>query len=226
MKTSGFKIVLAAMIQLLLLTGLGADAQDLKDVEGNVYTLAKLGPQTWTAGNLRVTHFRNGDVIPEAKTDEEWAAAASEGKPAWCYYENDTANLRKYGLLYNWYAINDPRGLAPEGWHIPVNRDWSTMVKNLLGLDVAATKLKSTEGWKRSSGTDKIGFRALPGGSRGTDGKFMNIGVIGQWWSNSVPVSVKPSDKIFTFWLSDHIATVRYYEVDKGSGFSVRCIKD
>lgn len=226
MKTTGFKIVPAAIIQILLLTAMGVNAQDLKDVDGNIYTVVKLGPQTWTAVNLQVTHFRNGDAIPEAKSEEEWAAAAREGKPAWCYYENDTANLRKYGLLYNWYALNDQRGLAPEGWSIPVNHDWSTLVKNLLGIDVAGPKLKSKEGWKRKPGSDKIGFKALPGGSRGSDGKFRDIGVVGQWWSNSVPVSVKPSDKIYTFWISDNLASVRYYEVDKGSGFSVRCKKD
>jgi uncharacterized protein (TIGR02145 family) len=226
MKISGFKIILAAMIQILLLTGLGLDAQDLKDVDGNIYTTAKLGPQVWLAANLKVTHFRNGDAIPEAKTAEEWAAAAKDGKPAWCYYENDTANLEKYGLLYNWHAINDQRGLAPEGWHVPVNSDWQTLVKNLIGIDVAGGKLKSTEGWKRSPGTDKIRFNALPGGCRDADGKFRDIGVIGQWWSNSVPVSVKPSDKIYSFWLSDNLATVRYYDVDKGAGLSVRCEKD
>ena len=219
-------MVFPAMIQILLMSGFRADAQDLKDVDGNVYKIAKLGPQDWTASNLIVTHFRNGDAIPEAKTAEEWAAAAREGKPAWCYYENDTANLRKYGLLYNWYAVNDQRGLAPEGWHIPVSRDWSTLVKNLIGIDVAGPKLKSTEGWKRKPGTDKIGFKALPGGSREADGKFSGIGVIGQWWTTSVPVSVKPSDKIITFWLSDNIASVRYYDADKGAGFSVRCEKD
>ena len=226
MKTSAFKIVPVAVIQILLMTAMGVNAQDLKDVDGNVYTAIKFGPQVWTSANLIVTHFRNGDPIPEARTEEEWAAAARDRKPAWCYYENDTANLKKYGLLYNWYALNDERGLVPEGWHVPVNRDWSTLVKNLLGIDVAGPKLKSKDGWKRKPGSDKIGFNALPGGSRGSDGKFRDIGVTGQWWSNSVPVSVKPSDKIYTFWLNDNIVSVRYYEVDKGSGFSVRCIKD
>lgn len=226
MKMKGLKIVLVAVIQFLILQGITADAQDLKDADGNVYATIKFGPQVWTASNLKVTHFRNGDAIPEAKTAEEWKTAATEGKPAWCYYENDTLNLRKYGILYNWYAVNDKRGLAPEGWHIPVNSDWQTLVKNLLGLDVASTKLKSTEAWKKKPGTDKIGFKALPGGYREHDGKFRDVGVIGQWWSNSVPVSVKPSDKIFSLWLSDNMVEVRYIQVEKGSGYSVRCEKD
>jgi len=76
----------------------------------------KIGNQTWSKTNLEVKTFRNGDTIPEAKTDEEWQKAAKEGKPAWCYYKNK----KKYGsILYNWYAVNDSRQLAPEGYHIP-----------------------------------------------------------------------------------------------------------
>jgi len=79
-----------------------------------------IGTQTWMAKNLNVSIFANGDPIPEVKTNEEWKKAAEEKKPAWCYYENDPANGAIYGKLYNWYAVSDPRGLAPKGWHIPI----------------------------------------------------------------------------------------------------------
>ncbi|MBM3455516.1 MAG: hypothetical protein FJX80_10255, partial [Bacteroidetes bacterium] len=106
----------------------------------------KIGAQTWMAENLNVSTFRNGDPIPEAKTNEEWEKAGKEGKPAWCYYENDSKNGAKYGKLYNWYAVNDSRGLAPTGWHIPSDAEWTTL-ENQLGDD-AGKKMKSTSGWK------------------------------------------------------------------------------
>lgn len=211
---------------ILIFISLTANSQDLKDVDGNVYKEAKLGVQVWTAGNLNVCHFRNGDAIPEAKTPEEWANAGKNGTPAWCYYENDPVNGEKYGKLYNWYAISDPRGLAPEGWHIAANEDWRVLIKNLLGVDYAGTKLKSATEWKSKKGTNTFGFSALPGGCREPEGKFRDLGVIGQWWSNSVPVEVKPSNKIFSLVLSDRSVEIKYVQSEKGTGISVRCEKD
>ncbi len=79
----------------------------------------KIGNQVWTSKNLDVEQFNNGDKIPEAKTNEEWNLANKNKTSAWCYYDNDNKNGMKYGKLYNWYAITDPRGIAPKGWHIP-----------------------------------------------------------------------------------------------------------
>jgi len=106
-----------------------------------------IGTQTWTTKNLDVATFRNGDLIPEAKTDEEWEAAGENKQPAWCYYENNTANGTKYGKLYNWYAVVDTRGLAPAGWHIPTDEEWTVLSTFLGGEDVAGKKMKSTSGW-------------------------------------------------------------------------------
>jgi uncharacterized protein (TIGR02145 family) len=105
----------------------------------------KIGTQIWTSENLNISTFRNADPIPEARTDEEWKKAGEEGKPAWCYYDNDPKNGTKYGRLYNWYAVNDPRGLAPEGWHVPSEEEWKTL-ENYLGVD-PGKKMKSTSGW-------------------------------------------------------------------------------
>ena len=105
-----------------------------------------IGTQVWTTKNLDVATFRNGDVIPQAKTDEEWEAAVENEQPAWCYYENNTANGTKYGKLYNWYAVSDARGLAPAGWHIPTDEEWEVL-ENSLGDD-AGKKMKSTSGWE------------------------------------------------------------------------------
>ena len=145
MKAKGIKRVSFIGIQLLIIMSLTVNGQDIKDFDGNVYKTIKYGVQVWIASNLNVTHFRNGDVIPEAKTEEEWIKAGKSGSPAWCYYDNDPENGKKYGKLYNWYAIGDKRGLVPEGWHVSANADWRTLIKNLLGVDVAGVKLKSTD---------------------------------------------------------------------------------
>ena len=101
-----------------------------------------IGSQTWTTKNLDVATFRNGDAIPQAKTDEEWKAAGRNKQPAWCYYENDPKNGTKYGKLYNWYAVNDARGLAPAGWHIPTDEEWTVLSTFLGGGEVAGKKMK------------------------------------------------------------------------------------
>ena len=101
-----------------------------------------IGTQTWTSLNLDVVAFRNGDVIPQVKTNEEWEVAGNNKQAAWCYYDNDPANGPKYGKLYNWYAVNDPRGLAPTGWHVPTDEEWTVLSTFLGGEEVAGTKMK------------------------------------------------------------------------------------
>ena len=91
----------------------------------NCQNSVKIGDQTWMSTNLNVSKFRNGDPIPEIKTEEEWINAGKNKQPAWCYYNNDPSNGSKYGKLYNWWAVKDPRGLAPEGWHIPSSGEFS-----------------------------------------------------------------------------------------------------
>lgn len=220
------KAIVGLGILLMVSSSYFVNAQSLKDIDGNEYKTIKYGLQEWTAHNLNVSRFRNGDVIPEAKTKEEWTSFGSQGKPAWCYYDNDTVNGKTLGKLYNWYAINDPRGLAPEGWHIPANQDWRTLVKNLLGIDVAGVKLKSTTGWKSKKGTDKIGFSALPAGYRDEKADFIGLGKKSQWWSNSEPLEVQKSDMIYSFMLNDFTMQASYLKVEKQSGLSVRCVKD
>lgn len=201
-------------------------AQSVKDIDGNEYKISKCGLQEWTSSNLNVTHFRNGDAIAEAQSAEEWISAGSTGSPAWCYYNNDSLNDRIYGKLYNWFAINDPRGLAPEGWRISVNEDWTILVKNLLGVDYAGTRLKSITGWKTRNGINKIGFAALPGGYREKEGSFKSMGLRGQWWSNSEPVEIKKSNQIYSFVLNNVPDPVAYIKVNKEDGYSVRCLKE
>jgi uncharacterized protein (TIGR02145 family) len=107
----------------------------------------KIGTQTWTTENLNVSTFRNGYPIMEAKTNEEWNQANENKQSAWCYYENDPKNGAKYGKLYNWYAVNDPRGLAPAGWHVPSDAEWTILSDFLGGGMTAGKKMKSLSGW-------------------------------------------------------------------------------
>lgn len=180
-----------------------------------------IGTQVWMTKNLDVSTFRNGDPIPEAKTKDEWIKAGENKQPAWCYYDNDPKNGAKYGKLYNWYAVNDPRGLAPAGYHIPSNAEW-TVLTDFLGSD-AGNKMKSTSGWNANgNGTNSCGFSGLPGGDRSYYGTFGTIGGSGNWWSST-------QFGTFTAWY-------RFLDYDsgdvfmdyglKGRGFSVRCLRD
>ena len=132
----------------------------------------KIGNQTWMLKNLDVDTFRNGDAIPEVKTAYEWEHKGENGEPAWCYYDNDPSNGKIFGKLYNWHAINDSRGLAPQGWKIPSKKDWNTLVKNLGGSGVAGNKMKSNELWLTYCGNNESGFNALPSGVRAAKGIF------------------------------------------------------
>lgn len=174
-----------------------------------------IGTQVWMSENLNVGHFRNGDPIPEAKTDEEWAEADKKMQPAWCYYDNDPANGAKYGKLYNWHAVNDARGLAPLGYRIPSDEDWGKLTAFLGRNAVAGKKMKSTSGWdKKGNGNNRSGFSGLPGGHR--SGQFSALGIMGYWWSLPGPIRVLNEE-------DGYLAEVYF---PNGMGFSVRCIKE
>ena len=226
MKAKAIKTATGFGLVFLVFCTFLVKAQTLSDFGGNEYKTIKYGLQEWTACNLNGSKFLNGDVIPEARTNEEWIKAGADSKPAWCYFNNDPENGKKYGKLYNWYAINDPKGLAPKGWLIPSNPSWTTLVKNLLGVDVAGVKLKSKTGWKSKNGTNNIGFEALPGGYRNEKGEFKDFGTKAQWWANSEPVEVKKSNMIYSLMLNNNTVEVSYLKMNKASGLSVRCIKD
>lgn len=180
-----------------------------------------IGTQDWAVVNLNVSTFRNGDTIPEARTNKEWVTAGESAKPAWCYYNNDPATGQKYGKLYNWYAVNDPRGLAPEGWTIASDADWSKLASFLGGPDAAGYKLKSTNGWiDGNNGSNESGFIGLPGGYRIENGIFKNSGSIGTWWSSAESKSVSAID----FYLAQSTSLGRSIS-PKQRGESVRCLK-
>jgi uncharacterized protein (TIGR02145 family) len=169
---------LLLLVSILLIQG-NLKAQ-LKDIDGNEYQVVTIGKQVWMAENLDVSHFRNGDTIAEAETQSQWELAGKEGKPAWCYYQRDSNNVTIYNKLYNWYAVNDPRGLAPAGWRMPSKQDWATLIDNSGGDNRCGIKLKSATEW---DGTQSNGLNCLPGGYRNHLGEFEHAGKIGSWWS-------------------------------------------
>jgi uncharacterized protein (TIGR02145 family) len=106
------------------------------------YESVRIGNQEWMTRNLDVDRFRNGDLIPHIESDVEWEESGENGQPAWCYYDNDPENGKKYRKLYNWFAVNDPRGLAPEGSHITSQKEWTILVEFLGGFEIAGLKMK------------------------------------------------------------------------------------
>lgn len=189
---------------------------------GNINSV-KIGSQIWMTENLNVDHFRNGDPIPEAKSKEEWKAAGYNQQPAWCYYDNDPSTGEKYGRIYNWYAVNDPRGLAPLGWRIPRESDWKMLV-NQLGKSVGE-KMKSRTGWIARNGKNSSGFNALPAGERWYIGNFSNINESASWWST---FSYESNGKEVAQRCA-LMSTLDWLHIDgdeKGAGHSIRCIRN
>ena len=184
-----------------------------------------IGKQVWMTKNLDVSTFRNGDVIPQASSNEAWKAAGVNKQPAWCYYDNDPANGAKYGKLYNRYAVNDPRGLAPEGHHIPTDAEWTVLTDYMGDYPRVGKKMKSTSGWvenENGNGTNLSGFSGLPGGYRNDNGTFGYVGMLGCWWSATAYAT---DDAFFRYLLYNNDDVYRSSNV-KEAGLSVRCVKD
>jgi uncharacterized protein (TIGR02145 family) len=198
------------------------DAQ-ITDLNGQKYKTILIGEQLWLAENLNTSNFRNGDAIFHAKSMKKWIRAGEKGKPAWCYYNNDPANGTKYGKLYNWYALNDSRGLAPVGCHIPTDIEWLKTIDNLGREDQAGTKMKNSTGWiENGNGTNSSGFSGIPGGCRGLDGTFGSLGEEAIWWGGIEFGGQNVSNYVLRFG-QDNISK-NDVGGGEGFGFYVRCL--
>lgn len=193
------------------------------DIDGNVYHTVKIGNQVWLKENLKVTKYRNGDPIEYVADDAIWATKTSG---TYCNYENENSNGNTYGRLYNWYAINDDRKIAPAGWHVPTEEEWKIMIDYLGGETQAGGKLKENtyNYWATPNymATNTSGFTALPGGGRNQDGIFNSKGLNGIFWTSS------EYDNTFA-WLriiSYDKADINKNEYYKKWGASLRLIKD
>ncbi len=207
------------------------DDDTIIDIDGNVYQTVKIGDQWWMAENLKVTHYRNGDEIPNVTDSTEWSNLTTG---AYCNYDNDANNATTYGSLYNWYAVNDSRNIAPTGWHVPSDAEWKEL-EMYLGMSQSdaddtgyrgtdeGDKLKSISGWySDGNGTDDYGFSALPGGYRGNDGNYYFMGNKAGFWSSTEDGSYNAWSRI----LNSSYSGVYRNGSNKEVGFSVRCVRD
>ena len=184
----------------------------------------QIGTQNWATTNLDTACYINGDSIPQITNNADWANLTTG---AWCYYNNDFRNGAIYGKLYNWYAVNDPRGIAPQGWHVANNSDWNILIDYLGGSNLAGGALKESgyNHWPHpnTGATNSSGFGILPGGYRQqTTGMFYNINVTAELWS-ATQANTNEANHINIGSTSAQVSQVSYL---KTMGFSVRLIKD
>lgn len=183
----------------------------------------KIGTQVWTSKNLDISTYRNGDSIRYATTPAEWRDAAKKQEGVWCYYNYDPKQGELYGKLYSWYAVNDPRGLAPLGFHIPSDAEWSVLIDYLGGDQIAGFKMKSTAGWNNGgNGDNSSGFNGLAGGFNYYNGDCDDVGVGGNFGSSSTA----PNNLALTRFLKHFDSKVGRGTTGWDWGLSVRCLKD
>ena len=216
-------------------TEINIDGPNVTDIDGNTYQSVTNCGLTFTKTNLNVSKYSDGTTIPEETDATQWENLTTG---AWCYYSNTTANGTTYGKLYNWYAVvgiydaasaTNPglrKKLAPAGWHVATDAEWTKLTGCLGGESVAGGNMKSTGTtlWQSPniSATNESGFSGLPGGSRVSGGTFYGVGCDGYWWGSSE--------------YDMAIAWSRYLNCNNGVayrsanykkfGFSVRCLRD
>ncbi len=186
------------------------------------YPNVMIGGRIWMQENTTVKNFRNGESIPYVSWGPTWATLKT---PAWCYYNNDPASEATYGLLYNWYAVNDSRGFAPEGWHVASDTEWKEIIAFLGGSAEAGGKLKAVSPlWNapNTGATNSSGFSALPAGSRGNGGTYVNLGRGAAWWTAN---QYGPNGS-WSYYASYNSSSATRGGASKQDGYSVRCVKD
>jgi uncharacterized protein (TIGR02145 family) len=214
------KLKIYPLLLLLLLCFSSVLAGTVADIDGNVYQTVTVGTQVWMAENLKVTHYRNGDAIPNG-------VALLIG--AYCEYNDDINNVETYGRLYNWYAVSDSRNIAPVGWHVPSNAEWQTLVNFLGGEAVAGGKIKETgtTHWisPNTGATNESGLTALPGGYASYSGDYFGeMGSTALFWSSS-----EYEYDSYAAWYQAANYTSSYLYSDyfnKQDGYSIRCVRD
>jgi len=194
------------------------------DIDGNIYKTIKIGDQVWMAENLRTTHYRNGDAIPNVTEDSIWGGLETG---AYCNYNNteDLDTIATYGRLYNWYVVNDSRGLAPKGWHVPDINDWLILIDYLGGDTIASNKLKEVGDlhWADPfESTNSSGFTALPAGGRYLSKSTNDMGFYTEYWAMP-QYNTTSAPFLYLFFFDSKVWKGINFKVN---GYSVRCIKD
>lgn len=194
------------------------------DVDGNAYSTVTIGSQCWLGENLKVTRYRDGSPITEVTDGLAWKNLTTE---AMCSYNNESANDATYGKLYNWFAVNDPRGICPEGWRVPHDNDFRYLTEYLDPDDEYAggrLKEEGTEHWlaPNEGANNSSGFTGLPGGMRFREGQFEHLGLRGLFWSTREDGNFEAYFMTLTY----DTPVAHRTRIFKQSGFSCRCIKE
>ncbi len=194
------------------------------DIDGNVYNTVTIGNHVWMVENLKSTRFRNGDQIPNVIDGNAWFNLSSS---AYCFYDNDIMNKYEYGLLYNWYAINDSRNIAPLGWHVPTEVELGSLIAYAGGQQNAGGSLKETGTihWSEpnTGATNSFGFNGLPSGFRDVTGGFHSKGLTTTFWSSTL---ISPGDIARYISLSCYHRGSGWGGDRLGNGHAVRCVRD
>lgn len=208
------------LLFLLSLVAVSSRCQNKKTIIKSV----KICDQVWMSENLNVSKYRNGDAILQVTDPTAWSNLTTG---AWCYYNNDPAyGANFYGKLYNWFAVNDPRGLAPSGWHVPSHDEWTTLATCLGNNPGGQIKEAGTSHWltPNTGATNSSGFTGLPAGGRSnSNGAFFGIGENANWWT-STGLSVTHARTRFVVYNNTFLAFPG--QDFKSAGYSVRCIRD
>jgi len=233
-------------LEVIFETSLSSESEtdSVTDYDGNEYSTVQIGAQCWMAENLKTTHYADGVKVPWIEGNDVWWEFDVCDK-AYCYYNDDPSNGDKYGLLYTWAAVmyglsssNDNpsgvQGICPDGWHLPSESEWQEL-EIYLGMNPAqaasiglrgsdqGSKLKAISGWSNDgNGTDQSGFNAIPGGSRGTFGRFYAMGNYAYFWSSTESVKKLIWIRQLYYYGTD----VLKYDASKTHGYAVRCVKD
>ncbi len=227
--TSGTTYYLRAYATNSIATSYGNEVSftpgTVTDIDGNVYKTVTIGNQVWMAENLKTSKYRNGDAIANVTVDATWNSMTSG---AYCWYSNDAATYKAtYGALYNWYAAADNRNIAPVGWHIPTDAEWTALTTFLGGVSVAGGKLKETgtAHWvtPNAGATNSSSFTALPSGYRSNIGAlFYYNGYHGYWWTSTEGSTTDAWGRDIGYSYGD---VGRNY-TNKVTGLPVRCLRD
>jgi len=213
-----------AQIDSLIFTPGSVSGGTVTDFDGNIYNTVVIGTKVWTTENLKVTHYRNGDDIPNVTVNTAWAALTTG---AYCWYENNISNKEPYGALYNWFTIADTRNIAPEGWHVPTHTEWQMLSDYLGGDGVAGGKMKEagTAHWlePNTDATNESGFTGLPSGMCYGDGAFYELGSFACIWSSTQFDAATANLKNLYYLTGTSNTGV---PDTKKAGFCVRLVKD
>jgi len=204
-------------------SGNGDSTGTVTDIDDNIYQTIKIGDQWWMAENLKVTHYRNGDSIPNVTNNYDWDHLTTG---AFCNYNNDEGIVAVYGRLYNWFAGVDSRDLAPTGWHMPSDDEWQVLADYLGGDSTAGGKMKEvgTTHWvyPNTGATNESGFTALPGLGRQWLGSFYGMGYGASFWTSTEYTT----DGAIHFYLFNDAEGIYNGSINKQYGYSVRCVRD